>query len=110
MAAEMFTRSVLPEKSNRPGCDGQPLESYHEWVEIRVPNPQWRAFRPREVAFNDSIHTPGFVLRLDSRAAGRLSRTLQLDHALIPQRLENLRNYERQREGAIRRSRRQSRI
>ncbi len=78
------------------------LESYY-WTDrdFTFLNPHWRAFRSTKVEFNDCIHTPGFGLK-DWTLVPPSAYFVHFDWILrsFTQRLEKLRNYERQRAGA----------
>lgn len=64
-------------------------------------DPQWRAFRHREVVYRDVIHTPGFELDAHHQLAPQEAYFIHLDWVLrtFEERLAKLKSYERQTKG-----------
>lgn len=65
-------------------------------------DPQWRAFKHREVIYNDAIHTPGFIVDSDHQLAPQEAYFVHLDWILrsYEERLAKLESYEKQTKGA----------
>lgn len=65
-------------------------------------DPQWRAFKHREVIYNDTIHTAGFQLDEDHQLAPQEAYFIHLDWILrtYEERIAKLEDYEKQTKGA----------
>jgi hypothetical protein len=77
------------------------LEDYYFHPDPTYLDPQWRAFRPREVDFIDTIHTPGFkITRYET--APLWAFFIHFDWLLrsYTERRAKLKRYERQSRGA----------
>jgi hypothetical protein len=78
------------------------MEHYY-WLpeQLTYLNPQWRGFRPAKVQFSNAIHSPGFDIA-DHTLAPPSAFFIHFDWILrsVAQRMEKLRGYERQRQGA----------
>lgn len=78
------------------------MEHYY-WLPERLDylNPQWRGFRPAAVRFSTAIHSPGFDID-DHTLVPPSAYFIHFDWILrsVAQRMEKLRGYERQRQGA----------
>lgn len=82
-------------------CYARLEDYYFHSVDPTYLDPQWRAFRPRDVEFIDAIHTPGFNVGT-SHTAPASAFFVHFDWILrsFEQRRAKLRRYERQSPGA----------